>query len=61
VSLSSGESRLPQTPMRIIVISSIRLYRDGLALALSQLDDVAEVVSYSDGAQGFLDGRQSSP
>jgi two-component system nitrate/nitrite response regulator NarL len=58
--MSSGESRLPQTPMRIIVISSIRLYRDGLAWALSQLEDVAEVLSYSDGAQGFWDDRQSS-
>jgi two-component system nitrate/nitrite response regulator NarL len=31
--------------MRIVIVSEIRLYRDGLARVLSELDDVAEVLT----------------
>jgi two-component system nitrate/nitrite response regulator NarL len=50
-----GESAGPARAMRIVVISSIRLYRDGLVLALSQLDDVVEAVAYTDNTPGFLE------
>ncbi|WP_428338562.1 LuxR C-terminal-related transcriptional regulator [Mycobacterium sp.] len=48
---------LRRPAMRVIVVSSIRLYRDGLAHMLSQLDDVADVMTCED-TQGFLDSRQ---
>jgi two-component system nitrate/nitrite response regulator NarL len=47
--------------MRIAVVSEIRLYREGLAPVLSELDDVAEVVMHATALDCLEAGRRSAP
>jgi two-component system, NarL family, nitrate/nitrite response regulator NarL len=47
--------------LRIVIVSDIRLYRDGLAWVLSQLDDVAAVVTCRSAVDCVDVGRRCTP
>jgi two-component system nitrate/nitrite response regulator NarL len=44
--------------MRVLVVADIRLYREGVALALSRLDDVSETTTAADAAAAVLAVRE---
>ena len=45
--------------MRVLVVAEIRLYREGVALALSRLDDVRETTTAADAAAAVAAVRQT--
>lgn len=59
--LTDTTQALRPGPLRLFVIASIRLYREGLAEVLCKLADVAEVGTAEDGQDGIARIREFDP